>query len=167
MYLISQKDLSIYVKNAEYIPIPIDLDHFYKNENYNKRKALLFKTDTSNIKKTLETITNNFNFSPEVHDRISNPIKYSKMPEFLNQYEMYVDIRFVNELLLEDLGTTSLQSLACGLKVITPQLKILDTFPLQHNPTQIVDKLLKLYKQKSGLRLQIVNNLLKLRKIVK
>lgn len=166
--LISQKDLSIYVKNAEYIPIPIDLDHFYKNENHNKRKrALLFKTDKSNIKKTLEIITNNFNFSAEVHDRISNPIKYSKMPEFLNQYEMYVDIRFVNELLLEDLSTTSLQSLACGLKVITPQLKILDTFPLQHNPTQIVDRLLKLYKQKSGLRIQIMNNLLKFKKIVK
>ena len=89
------------------------------------------------------------------------------MPEFLNQYEMYVDIRYVNELLLEDLSTTSLQSLACGLKVITPQLKILDTFPNQHNPTQIVDKLVKLYKHKSGLRLQMVNNLLKLRKIVK
>ena len=165
--LISQKDLSHYVKNAEYIPIPIDLDHFHKNENHNKRKALLFKTETSNIKKTLETITNNFNITTEVHDRISNPIKYSKMPEFLNQYETYVDIRYVKELLLEDLSTSSLQSLACGLKVITPQLKILDTFPLQHNPTQIVDKLLKFYKQKSGLRVQMVNNLLKLRKIVK
>ena len=166
--LISQKDLSMYIKNAEYIPIPIDLDHFHKNENHNKRKrALLFKTETSNIKKTLETINKNFNFSAEVHDRISNPIKYSQMPEFLNQYETYVDIRYVNELLLEDLSTTSLQSLACGLKVITPQLKILDSFPLQHNPTQIVDKLLKLYKQKSGSRIQILNNLLKLRKIVK
>ena len=161
--LISQKDLSIYVKNAKYIPIPIDLDHFYKNENHNKRKrALLFKTETSNIKKTLETISNNFNFSAEVHDRISNPIKYSKMPEFLNEYEMYVDIRFVKELLLEDFSTTSLQSLACGLKVITPQLKILDTFPLQHNPIQIVDRLLKLYKQKSTLRKEIINNLVNL-----
>ncbi|HSF50865.1 MAG TPA: hypothetical protein VLA74_08910 [Nitrososphaeraceae archaeon] len=159
--LISQKDLSIYVKNAKYIPIPIDLDHFYKNENHNKRKALLFKTERSNIKKTLETITNNFNFSVEVHDRISNPIKYSKMPEFLNQYEMYIDIRFIKELLLEDLSTTSLQSLACGLKVITPQLKILDIFPPQHNPTQIADRLLKLYKQKSSLRIQIISNLLR------
>jgi hypothetical protein len=165
--LISQKDLSRYLKNAEYIPIPIDLDHFYKNESHIKRKALLFKTQTSNIKKTLETINKNFNFSVEVHDRISNPIKYSQMPEFLNQYELYIDIRYVNELLLEDLSTTSLQSLACGLRVITPQLKILDTFPLQHNPTQIVDKLLKLYKQKSGLRVQMVNKFLKLRKIVK
>jgi glycosyltransferase involved in cell wall biosynthesis len=161
--LISQKDLSIYGKNAKYIPIPIDLDHFYKHENPNKRKALLFKTEASNMKKTLETISNNFNFSAEVHDRISNPIKYSKMPEFLNQYEIYVDIRFIKELLLEDLSTTSLQSLACGLKVITPQLKILDTFPLQHNPTQIVDRLLALYKQKqkSSLRIQIISNLLK------
>lgn len=159
--LISQKDLSIYVKNAKYIPIPIDVDHFCKDEDRNKRKALLFKTEASNIKKTLETITNNFNFSAEVHDRISNPIKYSEMPEFLNRYEMYIDIRFIKELLLEDLSTTALQSLACGLKVITPQLKILDTFPLQHNPTQIVDRLLKLYEQKSSLRVQIISNLLK------
>ena len=165
--LISQKDLSIYVKNAKYIPIPIDLDHFYSHENPNRRKALLFKTEASNIKKTLETITNNFNFSAEVHDRISNPIKYSKMPEFLNQYEMYVDIRFIKEHLLEDLSTTSLQSLACGLKVITPQLKILSTFPLQHDPTQIVDRLLKLYKQKCSLRKQIISNLLNLSSIVK
>ena len=165
--LISQKDLSIYVKNAKYIPIPIDLDHFYNHENPSKKKALLFKTEASNINKTFETLTNNFNFSAEVHDRISNPIKYGKMPEFLNQYEMYVDIRFIKELLLEDLSTTALQSLACGLKVITPELKILDTFPLQHDPTQIVDRLLKLYKQKSSFRKQIICNLLNLRSIVK
>ncbi len=126
--LISQKDLSIYVKNAEYIPIPIDLDHFYKNENHNKRKALLFKTKTSNIKKTLETITNNFNFSAEVHDRISNPIKYSKMPEFLNQYEMYVDIRYVNELLLEDLRYNLITILSMWLKSDNSTIKNIGYF---------------------------------------
>ncbi len=126
--LISQKDLSTYVKNAEYIPIPIDLDHFYKNENHNKRKALLFKTKTSNIKKTLETITNNFNFSAEVHDRISNPIKYSKMPEFLNQYEMYVDIRYVNELLLEDLRYNLITILSMWLKSDNSTIKNIGYF---------------------------------------
>lgn len=165
--LISQKDLSIYVKNARYIPIPIDLSHFYNHQNSNKRKAFLFKTEASNIEKTLETITNNFNFSAEIHDRISNPITYNKMPELLNQYEMYVDIRFIKDFLLEDLSTTALQSLACGLKVITPQLKILDTFPLQHNPTQIVDILSKLYRQKNSMRKQIINSLLNLKWIVK
>ena len=126
--LISQKDLSFYVKNAEYIPIPIDLDHFHKNENYNKRKALLFKTNTSNIKKTLEKITNNFNFSAEVHDRISNPIKYSKMPEFLNQYEMYVDIRYVNELLLEDSQYNLITILSMWLKSNNSTIKNIGYF---------------------------------------
>jgi hypothetical protein len=161
--LLSQKDLSIYVKNAEYMPIPIDLEHFHNYEIRDKKKALLFKTEISNMNKTLEAITNNFNFSAEIHDRISNPIRYNEMPEFLNQYEMYIDIRFVRELLLEDLSTTALQSLACGLKVIDPQLKILDTFPLRHDPTQIVDRLLKIYKQKSSLRKKIISNLLNIR----
>jgi hypothetical protein len=157
--LISQKDLSTYIKKAEYLPNPVDLEHFYNYGIRNKRKAVLFKTETSNVNKTLEIITNNFNFSAEIHDRISNPIQYSQMPEFLNQYEMYIDIRFVRELLLDDLSATALQSLACGLKVITPQLRILDNFPLQHNPTHIADRLSKIYKQKTNFKKKIISNL--------
>ena len=161
--LVSQKDLSSFVKNSIYSPIPVDLEHFCKQDKPNKKKAVLFKTNVSNIEKTLEIFSRNFNFSVQVHDRMSKPIDYSKMPEFLNQYEMYVDIRFIKELLLEDFSTTALQSLACELKVITPQLKILENFPQQHNPEQIVEKLLKLYKQKTSPKIQIISKFLNFR----
>ena len=72
---------------------------------------------------------------------------YAEIPNFLKKYDIYVDIRIVNDKLIESLSKTALESLACGLKVLNYKLEYIDKLPEKHNPLNVVNQLQNIYNK--------------------
>jgi hypothetical protein len=72
---------------------------------------------------------------------------YLKMPELLRRYEYYIDVKRDSngELLKGTLSKTALEALACGVKVITCEGKIVEALPLDHRPENVAKKTFNLY----------------------
>jgi hypothetical protein len=149
--LVSTPDLLSLVYKGEYIPIPVDLQHFKPNKLSQEkfRKALTINTEAIDIQRAISYCKiNGVDLDIEIYDRIRTPILYADMPTFLKKYEVYVDIRFVKETLLANLSSTALQALACELTVLDFRLKYLKTFPIEHDPMRIISELFSIYRRK-------------------
>jgi hypothetical protein len=151
MVLVATPDLIQYVDKAVYLPIPVDTEHFIPDAVPDQKKcALTFNTEVTDISRAIEYCNkNNIHLDIEVYDRTRNPIMYSEMPAFLKRYQIYVDIRYIRQTILENLSSTALQSLASGLRVLDYQLKYHDIFPIEHDPVILTRQLLKLYAVKN------------------
>ena len=155
--LISTIDLLSLLPNAKYLPNPVDVEHFSKDNtdiiNKFNNNALIIKTQTGNIEKTLQYCKeNNIDLKIDVFDRTKMPMLYEKIPNFLKKYKVYVDIRVVNDKILESLSKTALESLACGLKVLNYKLEYLDKLPEMHNPENVINQLENIYNKTELLR---------------
>jgi glycosyltransferase involved in cell wall biosynthesis len=146
--LVSTPDLLRLVAKGIYLPIPVDTDHFkpyLSSKNYQK-EALTINTEVTDIKWALNYCKEHgINPNIEVYDRVKNPKMYADMPNLLTRYKVYVDIRYVNEKILENLSTTALEALACGLKVLDYQLKYRQGLPEEHEPINVVSRLSSIY----------------------
>lgn len=149
--LVSTPDLLTLVYKGEYIPIPVDLQHFRPDKPSKEKfkKALTINTEAIDIQRAISHCKRNgVDLDIEIYDRIRSPVPYADMPNFLKKYEVYVDIRFVKETLLANLSSTALQALACDLCVLDFRLKYLKTFPIEHDPMHIVSELFSIYQRK-------------------
>lgn len=149
--LVSTPDLLSLLPNANYLPNPIDVEHFSK-DNISKNKlnntALTIKTESGDIEKTLKYLEeNNINLKIDIFDRTKTPLLHEEIPNLLKRYDIYVDIRIVNGKLLENYSKTALESLACGLKVLNYKLEYVYKLPEVHNPINVINKLQKIYNQ--------------------
>ena len=150
--LVSTPDLLSLLPDAKYLPNPVDVEHFPKDNNVSKtssnNNALTIKNETGNIEQTLQYCKeNNINLKIDVFDRTKTPLLHQEIPNLLKKYKVYVDIRIVNDKILESLSKTALESLACGLKVLNYKLEYLYKLPEMHNPTNVVDQLENIYKK--------------------
>ena len=151
--LVSTPDLLSLLPYAKYLPNPVDVNHFSKdnhttNNKVNKNNALLIKTEIGNSEKVLEyCMKNNINLKIDVFDRTKSPLLYEEIPNFLKKYNIYVDIRIVNDKILENFSKTALESLACGLKVLNYKLEYIDKLPQIHNPVNVVNQLENIYNK--------------------
>ena len=151
--LVSTPDLLSLLPYAKYLPNPVDVDHFSKDNDtphnkLNKNNALLIKTEIGNSEKVLEYCKkNNINLKIDVFDRTKFPLLYEEIPNFLKKYKIYVDIRIVNNKILENFSKTALESLACGLNVLNYKLEYLHKLPQMHNPVNIVNQLENIYNK--------------------
>ena len=146
--LVSTPDLLYHLKNAVYLPNPIDLEHFSSKTNFTPKRdyALIINNEATDTIKSLEFCKNNdIKFNIHVHDRINEPLMYHNMPDFLRRFSIYIDIRFVDDILLKSMSMTGLESLACGIKVLDYNLKILEKFPENHVPKKVIETLLSIY----------------------
>lgn len=148
--IVSTPDLLQWVTNCTYLPNPVDIDLFKPNTIYEKKKnALTIKTEVTDARRALDYCkNNNINADIEVYDRSQSPIMYADMPNFLRQYTLYVDIKYVNETVLEALSKTGLEALACGLKVLNYRLEYRQGLPVEHDPTKVVSILSNIYSEK-------------------
>ena len=111
-----------------------------------KYDAITIKTEAIDIQHTLNYIKEkNLSLNVYIYVRISKPIKYKDMPYLLKKYNTYVDLRFVNGKLLQNLSKTALESLACGLEVLNYQLKYIKQLSPEHEPNNVVNKLFNIY----------------------
>ena len=151
--LVSTPDLLLLLPHAIYLPNPVDVDHFSKNDTIpnkvnNNNNALTIQTSSGDIQKTLHYCKeNNIDLKIEVLDRTKTPILYEEIPNFLKKYSVYVDIRIVNDKILENFSKTALESLACGLKVLNYKLEYINRLPEIHNPLNVTNELLKIYNK--------------------
>ncbi len=148
--LVSTPDLLQLVPRAAYLPNPVDTDHFKPmsvspNE---QQEALIMETEAIDIQPALDYCKkHSIDLDMEVYDRAKSPIMYSHMPTFLRRYKVYVDIRYINQKILENLSKTALESLACGLTVLDYQLKFRQHLPEEHLPMNVVSRLWTIYSK--------------------
>jgi hypothetical protein len=169
--IVSTPDLIQLVKGSIFLPNPIDTNHFNKKlikERSNDAsddvyKGILVNSEVTNINLAINYCKQkNINFNIDIHDRTKNPICYKDIPNFLKKYNVYIDLRFVNEKLLKNLSKTALEALACGLRVINYNLEYVDNLPSEHYPTNVITMLSSIYSNKRnktetiGLELELV-----------
>jgi hypothetical protein len=146
---VSTPDLLPLVRNGIHIPIPIDIYHFKPDNNSSAelKEAFTVNSEVTNIQRALDYCKKNgINLNIEVFDRTKNPIMYKDIPDFIRGYKTYVDIRYVNDTVLENLSSTALQSLASGLKVLDYKLQFRQGLPPEHNAVNVVSQLSGIYK---------------------
>jgi hypothetical protein len=148
--IVSTPDLLQLVAKGIHLPNPVDTDHFKpdlisKNE---QKEALTIDTEVTDIQWALDYCKrHNISLKIEVYNRIKDPIVYKDMPDFLRRYKTYVDIRYVNKTILQNLSKTALEALACGLKVLDYQLKYRQGLPREHDPINVISRLSTIYSQ--------------------
>jgi len=81
----------------------------------------------------------------EIVDRVRQPIPYMRLPTFLNSFEYYIDRNYI-----PSLSKTALEALACGVKVIRWDGKIIKKLPEQHKPENVIRKLAEIYEDLHG-----------------
>jgi glycosyltransferase involved in cell wall biosynthesis len=149
--IVSTPDLISLANKAIYLPNPIDTDHFRPDKIHSQHKnprALTMETEATDARLTLEQSRKyNADLHIDVYDRIKSPIMYSDMPAFLKKYELYVDIRYVDGKLLENLSKTGFEALACGLDVLDYRLKRLRDLPEENKADDVTSRLLDIYSQ--------------------
>jgi hypothetical protein len=145
--LVSTPDLLEFVRNAKYIPNPVDTEHFKPDSTIANNRAFMFKRSIIDTDWVFDYLKkNNIDTDVEVVDRDSTPIAYKCVPSFLKQYGIYVDIRYISGILLSGLSKTALESLSCGLRVLNNELKYLQGLPEEHRPQVAANKMLDVYR---------------------
>lgn len=128
-------------KHAIFIPNPVDTDLFTLKNHRPKNTALyIVKHQEGEDLKWPLNIAENLNLRVHIHDRVTNPIPHLKLPQFLNDFEYYIDRNYV-----PSLSKTALEALACGLKVIDYNRELVRELPEQHEPQNVTPQLYKLY----------------------
>ena len=147
----STSDLARFVGSGmKYIPNPIDTDHFAPSRVHeaSSEKAFTFKTTGADVEWVIQHLRNNgIDTIIQVIDRQANPIPYSQMPQVMNQYAVYVDLKHIGGVLLQAPSKTALECLGCGLKVLNYRLELVEKFPEEHRPQKVAAQVLELYRK--------------------
>lgn len=141
----STADLKDFAGGIVHVPNPVDTEHFTSGAGPNGR-AFTIRTTRGDTQWVLDYLkSNNIDLQVKVVDREASPIPYSKVPAFLKQYGVYVDIKYINGTLLHAMSKTGLESLACGLSVLNHELKYVEGLPEEHRSEVAAGKVLGIY----------------------
>ena len=147
--IVSTPDLLPLVSKAIYLPNPIDTDHFTPakiSSRPERAQALAMDTEAIDIQLTRSYCKkNNLKIDIDVYNRIRDPIMYGDMPAFLKKYGLYIDVRFVDGKILENLSKTALEALACGLDVLDYKLSRRHGLPEEYSPMNVTSRLETIY----------------------
>jgi len=147
--IVSTPDLLPLVSKAIYLPNPIDTDHFTPDKSSprpERAQALTMDTEATDIQLTLSYCKrHNVKLDIDVYNRIRDPIMYGEMPAFLKKYGLYIDVRYVDGKILENLSKTALEALACGLDVLDYKLNHRHGLPEEYNPVNVTSRLETIY----------------------
>ena len=149
--IVGTPDLIHLVKGSVLVHIPIDTDHFNRKLNVTRpinERAVLINSEVTDVEQAIDYCRRKgLDLNIQIYDRTKNPISYKDFPNFLKNYDIYVDLRFVNNKLLRNLSTTALQALACGLRVLNYNLEFIDKLPVDY-PMNVTNRLSSIYYQK-------------------
>lgn len=150
--LVAGEQLLQYHPRAEYLPTIVDTEYFYpmpelrKCEPGTSRGNLMFDVSYIDTQKVLEKAGRDTNIV--IIGREAHTIPYAKLPETLNNYEGFIDIRYHKQRgLLTDRSKTGLEALACGLKVLIHEGEWLTELPERHKPEVVVKNLVEKYER--------------------
>lgn len=131
-------------KSVYWLPNPVDTGHFKPVPNLRKTGAALYfvKHQRGEDLSWPRAIARKYGLELCLHDRVMQPIVYSELPKFLSSFEYYIDRNYI-----ASLSKTALEALACKVKVIDSNEEMLDKFPAEHNPINVVKILWNLYQE--------------------
>ena len=130
---------------ALFIPEPVDTDAFFDMEAHAPGTALHFEYGATDEARML---AEGRGLSLTVLRRDDEPIPHAQMPGLLNKYEYYIDIKrpYKTALpIIQATGKTCLEALACGCKVIRWDGRVLEGFPAENRPENVVGRYFDLY----------------------
>ena len=143
---VSTNDLLQHVPNACYLPNPIDMEFFspnrsLKNNRYGKAVYFLKYPDTEKELRVAKKIAEEKNLKLTVINICRGEyVPYHSLPDFLSNFEFFID-----QVTIPSLSKTALEALSLGLKVIRWDKRVLDEFSPEHDPSNVVKKLVKMY----------------------
>ena len=124
----------------------VDTDLFYPRKT-EKRGNLAFLSSNLNNKDTIKLLEKFENLTI-IDTQKDGIIPYEKLPELLNRFEMFVDLKVTAYgLLVPTLSLLALQSLACGCKVYTFEDEIKQGLPDRHLPPIATKSLFELFER--------------------
>ncbi len=129
-----------------YLPNPVDTEMFY-NENKPRQPTAVHFSYHANDLASEYTSTHGLELEIVLPDQ---KIPHLQMPQLLNKYEYYIDIKrnaIKHVKLLEAMSKTGLEALACGCKVVRWDGEIVEGLPDQHRPENVVKRLYEIYQE--------------------
>ena len=132
-------------KEAIYLPNPVDTELFKPVGEKTPNTALFIFTREYEKRgymhlRWAEEKAEEMGLKLTVLDRDKNPIPYTRFPNFLSKFEYFIDREGI-----PSLSKTALEALACGVKVIRWDGKIIKKLPEKHLPENVIHKLAELY----------------------
>ena len=146
--LLSTPDLKKFVPDGQYVPNPIDTEHFrHQTPTSSKNFTILVRENKlEKLKNFLST--SNYNLDFDVIYSGQSPIPYADMPNLFSKYGTYIDLKFsFDGKIIPAMSNTGRQALARGLTVLNYEMKLIDKFPNQFEPDNVVDVIEKIYAQ--------------------
>lgn len=130
-------------KHVIYLPNPVDTELFYPMPKLRKAGTALYiiKHQYGEDLEWPRKVAEKLKLQLVVRDRIKDPIPYRELPRFLNKFEYYIDRNYISSL-----SKTALEALACGLKVVRWDGKIVKSMPSDHKPETVIRCLKGVYE---------------------
>lgn len=127
---------------AIYLPNPVDTLMFRPKPKLRRKNTALYiiKHQEGEDLEWPKKIAERMNLKLTMLDRKKTPIPYLMLPDFLNKFEYYIDRNYI-----PSLSKTALEALACGLKVIRWDEKIISGLPEEHKPENVISRLCEIY----------------------
>lgn len=137
--LVSTPDLLEYLPDAQWIPNPVDTDHFKPS---NHKQGILF------LKPPYQSIPElPFNF--KVIHRNDTITLFKNMPKLFEEFNIYIDWKYdtnVKKLIIMR-SKTALEALATGMTVYTVGGILVQGLPDEHRPENVIPILEKVYRE--------------------
>jgi glycosyltransferase involved in cell wall biosynthesis len=136
--------------NNTYIPNPIDVDLFKPMDvEKSERRYLYISMRYTDKDKAFKFLSDKIDIDKiDVIDREVSSVPFYEMPELLNKYDTFIDVKFCEWSKgkpLQAYSTTALQSSSCGLNVLNYKGEIVNNIHLNHSPERacdIIDRLI-------------------------
>jgi len=127
------------------LPNPVDTSLFFDKHRHRPGTALAVSHGADDLAREY---ADRLGLDLVIHDRYRSPIPFVAMPDFLADYEYYIDVRrgVWDNRIREFLAKTALEALACGLKVVRWDCRVVEGLPRLHYPDVVVERLLQVYE---------------------
>lgn len=136
--------------NNTLIDNAVDTDHFKPIPTNKKDNALKFDIRYINTPAVENYLKNHCEWEYETIDRELNPIMYKDLPNILNSYNRYIDIKLYDWEKVtphQALSKTARECLSCGLEVFTYNNKVIKGLPIEYTPEYMIKRLISLYEE--------------------
>lgn len=133
-------------RHAIYMPNPVDTEIFHPcSRTHESKTAFHIFYNADDLANEYAT---RYGLQLTIHHwKTEGRIPHLKLAETFCQYEYYIDARKspLGDLIKVPLSKTALEALACGLKVVTWDGKIVNDFPSENRPGNVVRQIFNVY----------------------